>query len=110
MNIRVSDFVDKNKKQINFFEKENLLEKERLDSIAVMNWNKEIERRYIEKERYNDSILHIDSLESEKIKKLRKKLAINYLLIFILIGVMFFVTDWDGKTLLSSLIADYRML
>lgn len=31
MNIRVSDFVDKNKKQMNFFEKEDLLQKERLD-------------------------------------------------------------------------------
>jgi DNA polymerase-4 len=31
MNIRVSDFVDKNKKQMNFFEKEDLLQKEKLD-------------------------------------------------------------------------------
>ncbi len=31
MNVRVSDFIDKENKQINFFEKEDVLEKEKLD-------------------------------------------------------------------------------
>ncbi|MDW7669110.1 MAG: DNA polymerase IV [Bacillota bacterium] len=31
MNVRISDFIDKKNKQINFFEKENTLEKEKLD-------------------------------------------------------------------------------